>query len=257
MSRLELPVVASPYYRLPRERGGGLAVAPELPFTDLDTVLAAVNAAGTVDTGPGPQRLTVSCPPGAVAPLAARLTETGTGDLRVVIRLDTVPGPDITPSTVERLVHAGVAALEIRDDVQPAEHELADWFELGKACLCYGLPLLWTGSLPLDAVPHWAHLPPPANQPEWRRRWRYGSLGWRRGPGFAAVIDSRGADIRQRRVRLAALTPMFGERLDRPVPVSGTEQDALVAAGLAAVFAGRAVWLPYRLRRWPPNTLLL
>lgn len=257
MSRLELPVVGSPYYRLPRERGGGLAVAPGMPFTDVDAVLAAVNAAGEVATGPGPQHLTVHCRPGAVSALAARLAETGAGDLRVVIRLDTVPGAAIGPSTVRRLVHGGVAALEIGDDVQPAEHELADWFELGKACLCYGLPLLWTGSLPLDAVPHWGHLPPPGNQPEWRRRWRYGSLGWRRGPGFAAVIDSRGADIRQRRVRLAALTPMFGERLDRPVPVSGTEQDALVAAGLAAVFAGRAVWLPYRLRRWPPNTLLL
>lgn len=260
MPRPELPVVDSPYYQLPRSRGSGLAVAPTMPFSDVEAVLAATRAIVEPFAGPPPHLLTIPCPPAEIGALAAELATTGVGDLRVVIRLNALPGAALTPATVERLVAAGVATLEIDPEVEPAEHELPEWFELGKACLCYGMPLTWKGSLPPAAVEPWAHLPPARNQAAWQRRWRYGSLGWRRGPGFASVSDSRGEDIRQRRIRLPVLTPIFGEQLDQPAAVPAVPDrtvDALLASGLGAVFGERIVWLPYRLRRWPPDTLLL
>ncbi len=87
-------------------------------------------------------------------------------------------------------------------------------------------------------------------------RWRYGMLGWRRGPEYAAVVDERGARPTHLTVDLSMLTPLFGGDLDRPAPAStvdGDVLDELTAAGVVAVFAGRAVCLPYRLRLWPVN----
>jgi Family of unknown function (DUF5825) len=252
------PLRRLPVYRLPRAPGSGRVVAPPLPFSDTAAVLEGVRAIADAVTWPAPQSLTLSCSPGRLPALAGRLASTGVGDLRVIVRLDAEPGAAVTPRVVAQLASATVAGLEIGPELSPAEAELADWFELGKACLSHGVPLLWRGSLAPAVLDHWAHLPPARNQPEWQHRWRYGQLGWRRGPGFAAVTDSRGDDIRHRRIRLTSLTPLFGDGLDQPASAipHGT-REALVNAGLAAVFAGRTVWLPYRLRRWPPDTLLL
>lgn len=251
--RRELPV-----YRLPRTPGAGRVVAPALPFSDTATVLDNVRALADAAAGPSPQSLTLSCSPGRLPALAGRLAVTGVGDLRVTVRLDAEPGAAVTPRVVAQLASAAVAGLEIGPELAPADEVLAEWFELGKACLSHGVPLHWRGRLASAVLDHWAHLPPAGNQPEGRRRWRYGQLGWRRGPGFAVVTDSRGDDIRHRRIRLTSLAPLFGDGLDQPASdVPPRTLEAMLKAGLVAVFAGRAVWLPYRLRRWPPDTLLL
>jgi len=226
-------------------------VAPSPPFSDTGPVRSAAEPA----FGP-PQLLTVACPVAELAAVAERLAGHGVGDLHVVVRLDGLPDTG-GARAVALLAEARIAVLEIGPMVTPGAARLAGWFEFGKACVSYGVPLSWSGSLPSDAVEHWAHLPPPRNQPSWQGRWRYGALGWRRGPGFAQVIDGRADVIRQRRIQLGGLAPWFGDMLDHPAP-AGAVPPAILAklrdAGLVAVFAGQAVWLPYRLRRWPSNT---
>ncbi len=240
-------------YRLPRRPGTGRAVAPALPFSDTTAVRFAVGN-GLRASAVHPQLVTVSCGRSELAGLAGRLAQTGVGGLRLVIQVNGIPA--VTHAQVRALAAAGVAALEITGDTSVDAAALPAWIELNKAALVCGLPLAWSGRLPAAVRHQLAHLVPARNQPDWRRRWRYAMLGWRRGPSFAAVIDSR-EGARQLTVALPVVTDLFGPDLDRPASVANADPEILAElteAGLALIADGAAVWLPYRLRRWPVNS---
>lgn len=239
-------------YRLPRQPGSGRAVAPALPFCDTSAVRSAVSC-GQPPAGL-PQLVTVACDRSELAGLAGRLAESGVCGLRLVIQVNGIPA--ITSADVRALATAGVAALDVAGDTTVDDAALPGWIELNKAALTYGLPLAWSGRLPGALHQRLAHLVPAGNQPDWRRRWRYAMFGWRRGPSFAAVLDSR-ADARQLTVDLPAVTGLFGPDLDRPVLVADADKETLAElaeADLALVAGGAAVWLPYRIRRWPVSS---
>lgn len=240
-------------YRLPRRPGAGRAVAPALPFSDTALVRSVVGG-GLRACAAHPQLVTVSCDRSELAGLAGRLAQTGVGGLRLVIQVNGFPA--VTPADVRALATAGVAALDITGDTTVDVAALPTWIELNKAALGYGLPLAWSGRLPAAVRHQLAHLVPARNQPDWQRRWRYAMLGWRKGPSFAAVLDSR-ADARQLTVDLAVVTDLFGPDLDQPAGVANADQETLAElteADLVLIADGAAVWLPYRIRRWPVSS---
>ncbi len=253
----ELRLLAAPrpsHFRLPRTPGSGRTVAPAVPFVPPSPVLSVARSVGAVTYEPGTARLSVRCPETGVAALAARWADTGLAGWRVTVEIDGWPGPAVSARTVRELADLGVAALVVVGD-GPTGAELPDWFELGKAALAYDLPVHWTGRLPAGAAAAAVHLTPPRNDPSWRADWRFGLLTWRRGPGFVRVEDARDMSARQHLVMdLGILAETFGAGLDRHAAVSDIDPVVLadlVDAEVVAVFADRAVWLPYRLRRWP------
>jgi hypothetical protein len=253
----ELPILTarSTPYRLPRHPGAGRRVAATLPFSDTTAFASAIRGADRASTAQ-PHLARVACTADQLVDLTAQVAHTGVAGLRVVVEVGAVPQVD--PQTVRKLAVAGVAALEIAGTVTVDLPALPHWIELNKAALRYGLPLAWSGRLPAQVDDQLLHLVPARDQPEWLRRWRYGMFGWRRGPGFALVADARG-DLRQLTLALPALTEMFGPHLDRPAPASDVDVSTLTelaAARLAMVVEDRAVWLPYRTRRWPVSSLL-
>lgn len=240
-------------YRLPRQPGAGRVVAPALPFSDTAAARSAA-ADGRPASAVKPQLVTVSCDPSELAEFAARIAQTGVAGLRLVVQVNGAPA--VTPDHVRALATAGVAALEVTEDITVDAADLPAWIELNKAALEYGLPLTWSGRLPAAMNHQLAHLVPARNQPDWQRRWRYAMLGWRRGPSFAAVLDSR-AEARQLIVDLPVVTDLFGPDLDQPIGAADADPETLAElteAGLVLVAGGAAVWLPYRLRRWPVNS---
>lgn len=192
---------------------------------------------------PSPFTLTVTVQCRLVDLFALRLSRIGCAGLRVTVR---TPRP-VTASTVYHLARARVSCLEITDPVD--DFTAIAWFETAKGAATLGLPLIWSGSLPTDVRRHARHLPAPSDDDRWQSDWSYGMLGWRRGPGFAEVLDRRQGH-RRTLVDLAVLTGIFGEGLDCPSIFSGTAAE-LVDAGFAMSFRGEVVWLPYRLRAWP------
>lgn len=237
-------------YRLPRQPGAGRAVAPAMPFSDTAAVRSAVGG-GLRASAVHPQLVTVCCDRSELAGLADRLAQTGVGGLRLVVQVNGVP--TVTPAHVRALATVGVAALDIAGDAAIDAAALPTWIELNKAALEYGLPLAWSGRLPAAVRHQLAHLVPARDQPDWQRRWRYAMLGWRKGPSFAAVLDSR-ADARQLIVALPVVTDLFGPNLDQPVGVADADPETLAElteADLVLIADGAAVWLPYRIRRWP------
>ncbi|HZM77197.1 MAG TPA: DUF5825 family protein [Candidatus Limnocylindrales bacterium] len=212
------------------------------PFTDTSTVIALATEHGQCDR-PSPFTFTVTVQCRLVDLFALRLSHIGCAGLRVTVR---TPRP-VTATTVYHLAHARVVRLEITDPVDA--FTTVAWFETAKAAATLGLPLIWSGSLPVNVRRHARHLPPPSDDDRWQSGWRYGLLGWRRGPGFAEVLDRRRGN-RRTVVDLAALTGIFGEGLDCPSVFSGTVKE-LVDAGFAMSYQGEVVWLPYRLRAWP------
>jgi Family of unknown function (DUF5825) len=240
-------------YRLPRRPGAGRVVAPALPFSDTAAVRSAVGG-GLRASAIHPQLVTVSCGRSELAGLADRLAQTGVGGLRLVVQVDGVPA--VTPAHVRALATAGVAALDIAGDTTVDAAALPTWIELNKAALGHGLPLAWSGLLPAAVSRQLAHLVPARNQPDWQRRWRYAMLGWRKGPSFATVLDSR-TDARQLTVALPVVTDLFGPDLDQPVGTADADPEILTElteAGLVLIADGAAVWLPYRIRRWPVSS---
>ncbi len=221
--------------------------APGPPFSEPEAVYAVARMFGEVVAGPRMHELTVQCDVTMLTEFAWLLRGTGVAGLRVVVRTNGC----VPIVAVRDLARAGVARLQLDGHRDLSEEELPAWFEMGKAAVAFGLPLRWTGSLPRRARPPARHLPPPGNDPAWCRDWKFGMLGWRRGPGFVEVLDCRDG-MAQITIEAQTLTPMFGRGLDRPSSLDDPV-DALVEAGLVAVFAGRAVWLPYRLRSWPVN----
>lgn len=240
-------------YRLPRQPGAGRVVSPALPFSDTAAVRSAA-ASGMRGSAAQPQLVTVSCDQSELAEFAARIAQTGVGGLRLVVQVNGAPA--VTPAHVRALATAGVAALEISEDTTIDAAALPAWIEMNKAALEYALPLAWSGRLPAAMNHQLAHLVPARNQPDWQRRWRYAMLGWRRGPSFAAVLDSR-AGARQLIVDLPVVTDLFGPGLNQPIGAADADPETLAElteAGLVLTAGGAAVWLPYRIRRWPVNS---
>ena len=96
---------------------------------------------------------------------------------------------------------------------------LVAWIELNKAALRHGLPLAWSGQLPAAVRQQLVHLVPARDQPDWRRRWSYGMLGWRKGPDFAYVVDSR-SGVRESTLALPVLAGLLRTR-PRPASLRG------------------------------------
>jgi uncharacterized protein DUF5825 len=209
------------------------------PFSDTSRVVALAAEYGVCEQlSPFALVVTVQCR--LVDLFALRLSRIGCAGLRMTVR---TPRP-VTATTVHHFANARVARLEIADPVDA--FTVVAWFETAKAAATLGLPLIWQGSLPADVRDHARHLPPPSDDDGWQGAWRYGLLGWRRGPGFAEVLDRRRGH-RRTLVDLAAVTEIFGENLDYPSLFSGTASE-LVDAGFAMPFQGEVVWLPYRLK---------
>ncbi|WP_334520329.1 DUF5825 family protein [Micromonospora psammae] len=225
-----------------------------MPFAESEPVLAALRGTGHVRHDPAKKRAVVRIGPDETGHVLAAFPASGVAGLGVTIELDAWPGAKLAPRDVRALADAGVVMLKV-DGGALTEHALPDWFELGKAALAHGLPLHWAGGVPSVAREHARHLTPPRDDPALRSSWRYGMLAWRRGPGFALVEDARDSANRlQYAMDLTALQSLFGEALDRHIPQSIVDPallDQLVDMRLVAQLAGRAVWLPYRMRRWP------
>lgn len=215
-------------------------------FTDTTPVIALAAQHGDCQQ-PSPFTLIVTVQCRLVDLFAMRLSHIGNAGLRITVR---TPRP-VTATTVYNLATARVSRLEITDPVD--QMTVIPWFETAKAAATLGMPLIWRGSLPVGVRRHARHLPPPSDDDRSDDRsqdgWRYGLLGWRRGPGFAEVLDRRRGN-RRTLVDLDVLTGMFGEGLDRSSFFSGTASE-LVDAGLAMSFRDEVVWLPYRLRACP------
>jgi hypothetical protein len=230
-------------------------VAPALPLSDTAAVLSAF---GGVDRSSArrPHAATVHCRSDELPDLAEDLARTGTAGLRLVVRIDSIPRAGA--ATVAHLATAAVATLSISGPVAIDVARLPEWIELNKAALRHGLPLAWSGHVPAQTRDQLVHLVPARDQAEWRKVWRYGMLGWRRGPGFAAVVDAR-TDVRQITVDLSVVTDVFGPELDCPAHVPDVDVNLLaelVGSRLVMVVRDRAVWLPYRTCRWPVSPLL-
>jgi len=228
-----------------------------MPFADPDPLLAALREIGPVTYDPPSKRAVVAITPDRVGRVRAALAGSDVPGIALTVEIDEWPGTELTGGDVRALADGGVAQLKVTGG-GPAESALPDWFELAKASLAHGLPLRWTGRLPDTARGHARHLTPPRDDVDWRSAWRYGMLVWRRGPGFALVEDAHDPDARQQyTLDLALLQQLFGPDLDRHAPASDLDPvllGQLADLALVAVFAGRAVWLPYRLRRWPVST---
>lgn len=212
------------------------------PLADSATVIALAAEYGECHQ-PSPFALTATVHWRLVDLFAVRLSRLGCAGLRVTVR---TPRP-LTPPTIHHLAESRVARLALTDPVGAAT--AVAWFETAKAAASLGLPLVWHGTLPSDVRRHAGHLPPPTDDERWRSGWSHGLLGWRRGPGFAEVLDRRRGH-RRTVVDLGVLTKIFGEGLDCPSAFTSTAAE-LVDAGLAMSFQGEIMWLPYRLRAWP------
>jgi hypothetical protein len=233
---------AAAIHRLPRRPGAGRTVAPSPPFSDPKTVTDLVRPYLT-EVGDF-HRIRVTVTAGRLETLAAGLAGTGVAGLEIHVEAQGL----VTARAVRLLAEAGVAGLSLAGYLALTTRELPDWIELGKAVLRHGLPFEWAGSVPGDAVAHVRHLPPPHGA----GNWRFGMLTWRRGPRYVEVTDARGG-LTLLTVDRRATAAVFGPELDR---IAGEHTDPvligeLAAAGLVAVFHGRAVWLPYRLSTWP------
>ncbi|WP_436533246.1 DUF5825 family protein [Actinoplanes sp. HUAS TT8] len=237
---MPLPLVATPY-RLPRTAGAGRVVAPSLPLNDPESLIAALGRFGPVTVAS--HRISIACPPDRLGALAQEVIR----GPAIEVRIDVPPPAESGPAAVAALAVAGVDRLVVSEPVGAAT---ADWIELAKAALTHGLPLHWTGT----AGPEFAHLVPARTDLEGRRRWRYGLLTWRRGPGFVLVDDRRDSEDRRSLViDSPPLVEAFGPELDRPAAgTAGTDPLLAELAGVGLVTSGPvAVWLPYRMLRLP------
>jgi hypothetical protein len=249
-----LPLLHTPH-KLPRTARAAVITAPGTPFADPAPVLAAITELGSAaraDYQPDQGLVAVDCAATALPRLAALLPPVGTAGLVVRVQLDAWPDEAGAAGHVRTLADAGIDALSV---TAPPTTDLVGWFELSKAALTHGLPLYWTGGLP-DAVRSNArHLTPARDDPDGRAQWRYASLTWRRGPGYAAVEDALNPDERRQIVlTLPPLASAFGPELGHSAAVAEIDSaltTELVDLGFAAVVAGRVVWLPYRIHRWP------
>ena len=252
-----LPLAQSPY-RLPRTAGSGRVTAPTLPFSDPESVLAALGAVGSVTSGRAPHEIAVECPTTRLGTLGRVLEDVGTAGLAVCVRIPTVPAAADGPSVVRALAAARVVSLDVLEPVAVSGVTATDWIETAKACLSFGVPLRWSGTVDPDLAAETAHLVPARAAAEWRRGWRYGALVWRRGPGFLLVSDARDPGARKSHtIDLAALSDAFGPDLDRPAERTADAKaliEELAGAGLVAQLPVGTSWLPYRLRR-PPISL--
>jgi hypothetical protein len=208
------------------------------PFTDSTAVTALAAEFGHCERQ-SPFSVTVTVQSRHVDLFALRLSRLGRAGLRVTVR---TPRPPSAP-TVRHLAQARVSRLELLDPIGAST--AVAWCETAKAAASLGLPLIWHGTLPAGVRRHVRHLPPPGDDDRWLDGWRHGLLGWRRGPGFAEVIDRRHGH-RRTLVDLAAVTAIFGAGLDSPSFSPGTAAE-LIEAGMAMSFQGQVVWLPYRL----------
>jgi hypothetical protein len=125
-----------------------------------------------------------------------------------------------------------------------------------------GLATQWTLECDDDfPVSLLQHLHPPSTVVQgdggvarrWRDSYRFGSLLYRKGPGFVHVRDARSAGARRltlsRQVHLDAV-----RALDQGAPLESVSPE--VANGfrkhrLVAEIGPYLWWLPYRLHRWP------
>ena len=238
----------------------------DLPAAAPADVAAVTWAPNTPLATPGrPDLARVRCRIGDLPDLAAALPPRGPR-LRVEIDADRWPAVvDVAALVAGGLVDCVVDPLGLPTG--------ADWVRFVAFLVAareHGLEPRWT--LP-GRRPEWVradllnHLAPPiagagadartsADVDAWSAAYRFGRLFWRRGPGFASVVDSRGEDTARYVIDDPELLALFGE-LAQPLEVSTMSPSRsgglgeLQEAGLVVVEEGWAVRLPYRLRHRP------
>lgn len=175
-------------------------------------------------------------------------------------------------SAVQRLFDAGARAVRLACpvDLGATEDPLGVLRPLAvvRDCTSLGIAVDWQLLLP-DAF-DWrrlSHLWPPTNltgapagaAEQWRREHYVGRLMYRHGPGFIQVRDRREGV-------LSKITITEREHLDavdrtllpgaRDVPPATVLAD-LASEHLVLRLRDAALWLPYRVRRWPtPSTIV-
>jgi hypothetical protein len=135
----------------------------------------------------------------------------------------------------------------------------------------YGVAVDW--EINLGAEPgRWlllSHLYPPrliasmklgkAELETWRNTYHVAKLGYRRGPNFIQVRDYRTGALKRHVIRLQdheralgpLLTGVAGSALSKPL------SDAYHRQGLIIDVSGKALWLPYRIRKWPLSHIVM
>lgn len=173
------------------------------------------------------------------------------------------PPWDELPATAEcgALAAAGVASVVLGAPVDLREPASLDALRFVRDCVASGIAVRWTvadgGGIDPNVL---MHLAPPDAYPGEEAKlasWRdfaFGVLFWRRGPNFALVRDVRPAWEPSFYTLDADGTLECFERLALPRAL-GEEPPEIVEsfreARLILEIAGRALALPYRIRKWP------
>ncbi|MFD0691979.1 DUF5825 family protein [Actinomadura fibrosa] len=189
------------------------------------------------------------------------------GEIPGMLLGDALAGDGTATATALRFSEQGARRVDSRDpvdvrtgaDLGHAVKQLALVRELTRI----GLAARWTlesdDDFPVELLQHL--YPPSAVAPggggeaagRWRGSYRYGSLLYRKGPGFIHVRDARAG---------AARRPTLGRQphldavriLDQGAPresVSPAIADVLLRHRLVMEIGPYLWWLPYRLHRWP------
>jgi Family of unknown function (DUF5825) len=165
------------------------------------------------------------------------------------------------PDTVDALYASGVRAVDLLDPVDPDRPVGVASLILIRELSAHGMAVRWRLEGAALGWPTLAHLYPPAaaldlapgDVTAWREQFYVGMLMHRQGPGFLQVRDRRRRKLELYTIDeddfLSAVGAMSTGCPPDAVPASVL--DVLLAADLAAVTAGTAWWLPYRVRRWP------
>jgi hypothetical protein len=117
-----------------------------------------------------------------------------------------------------------------------------------------GIAPTWRGSLDFGDDPALLyHLPPPADARDrrWTEVFRYGLCHFRVGPGFVTVVDHRRGTTAPILLRDPAEIAILHELAEPRACPASPAFSRLVDRGLVLRHAGKALSLPYRLRRWP------
>lgn len=243
----------------------------DLAVADLDALLAAWAADGLVFTDGG-RCVALALPdvPGASAGAESQGFPTevlhsweqatprrrGDGPRR---HLRAAEPPDATwpdGDAVRTAVDGGLAAVTLEAPVDLAGAGAVWALAFLRDAAAVGLAVDWAAAAIPAQTGHLLHLAPPRNAPDdWRDGHRTARLGWRAGPGFLVVEDTRSPDEPVRWLLDDLRYSGLLRALQRPLPLTDLPADApaaeLADGGLVAGASGWLVSLAARTAREP------
>ena len=201
-------------------------------------------------------------------------TDVATGPVEVVLWRDyeasalpmgsATVGTDAVPAAAAFYAD-GVRRVDLADVVDLASGADAATMAalvLVRELTAWGIAVDWRLRLPADAggARLLSHLHPPTEvlglpevQAAWARDYHFFKCAYRHGPGFVEVRDFRSRLLRKitigdARYREVIAGLVAGRPLaELPKDIVGP----LIEVGLVGLVGASAVWLPYRVRRWP------